>query len=204
VPFKVGLTGGIGSGKSVVEQIFRELGVEVIDMDAIAHALTGPDGLGMPAIRTQFGADFINPDGGLNRSAMRRRVFDNIEAKRQLEAILHPMIRAESDNQLRRCTGLYAILAIPLLVESGIFRDRVDRVLVVDCSEEQQITRTMKRSKLSKSEVETIMTAQADRKERLRHADDIILNNGGLAQLPPAVAVLDKRFQSLASARVSA
>ena len=199
MPYTVGLTGGIGSGKSTVEQLFQTFGVDIIDTDAIAHLLTGPNGLGIPSIQSQFGPDFLNPDGSLNRAVMRQLVFGDPDAKHKLEQILHPLIRAEVAGQLGRVATPYAILAVPLLIETGAYTDRVDRVLVVDCTEEQQVRRTSARSKLSEQEVRNIMAAQVDRKQRIRHADDIVLNNAELAQLLSAVAVLDRRFRALAA-----
>jgi dephospho-CoA kinase len=199
VPYTVGLTGGIGSGKSTVERLFQTIGVDIVDTDAIGHSLTSPNGLGIPGIQSQFGLDFLNPDGSLNRAAMRQLVFGDPNAKRELEQILHPLIRTEVDNQLSRVGTPYAILAVPLLIESGAYKDRVDRILVVDCSEEQQVRRTSTRSQLSEQEVRNIMATQADRKQRIRHADDIILNNAEMTQLLPAIAVLDRRFRALAA-----
>jgi dephospho-CoA kinase len=201
MPYTVGLTGGIGSGKTTIARLFEGLDVDIIDTDAIAHSLTGPKGSAMPAVQSQFGVDFLSPDGSLKRTAMRQRVFSDPDAKRNLEAILHPMIRSEVGALLSRSAGPYVVLAIPLLIETGTYRDRVERVLVVDCEEGQQVRRAQERSKLSESDVRNVMAAQVDRIERLRHADDIILNNGELAQLLPAVAVLDHRFRALATRR---
>ena len=198
MPFTVGLTGGIGSGKSTVERLFQGFGAHIIDTDAIAHSLTTATGQAMPAILSQFGVDFLNPDGSLNRTVMRQRVFSDPNAKRKLEEILHPLIRREVDTQLNRSAAPYIVLAVPLLIETGAYHDRVERVLVVDCAEEQQVRRTKERSGLSESEVRNIMAAQVEREERTRHADDIILNNGGLPQLAPTVAVLDQRYRALA------
>ncbi len=201
MPYIVGLTGGIGSGKTTVERLFKTLSVDIIDTDAIAHVLTSPDGLGIPIIQSQFGIEFLNSDGSLNRSAMRQLIFRDPDAKHKLEQILHPLIRVEVDAQLHRTRTPYVILAVPLLVETGAYQDRLDRVLVVDCTEEQQMRRTSARSKLSEQEVRDIMATQVGRKERIRHADDIILNNGELAQLTPATTVLDQRFRVLAALR---
>lgn len=201
MPYIVGLTGGIGSGKTTVERLFKTLSVDIIDTDAIAHLLTSSDGLGIPIIQSQFGIEFLNSDGSLNRSAMRQLIFRDPDAKHKLEQILHPLIRVEVDAQLHRTRTRYVILAVPLLVETGAYLNRLDRVLVVDCTEEQQMRRTSARSKLSEQEVRDIMATQVGRKERIRHADDIILNNGELAQLTPATTVLDQRFRVLAALR---
>jgi dephospho-CoA kinase len=201
VPYIVGLTGGIGSGKTTVERLFKTFSVDIIDTDAIAHLLTAPNGLGIPSIQSQFGIEFLNSDGSLNRSAMRQLIFRDPDAKHKLEQILHPSIRVEVDAQLHRTRTPYVILAVPLLVETGAYQDRLDRVLVIDCTEEQQVRRTSARSKLSEQEVRDIMATQVGRKERIRHADDIILNNGELAQLTPATTVLDQRFRVLAALR---
>lgn len=201
MPYTVGMTGGIGSGKSTVERLFRALSADIIDADGIAHRLTEVQGLGMPAIESQFGNAFISPDGSLNRSAMRERIFSDPGAKRELESILHPLIRAEIDMQLARSAAPYTLLTVPLLIETKAYEDRVARVLVVDCPEEQQVRRTKDRSKLSEAEIRRIMGTQIDRKERIRHADDIIMNCGEITQLAPAVAVLDQRFRTLAASR---
>lgn len=201
MPYTVGLTGGIGSGKSVVASLFEKLGAAVVDTDVIAHQLTEAGGAAIPAIQARFGGDFLNADGSLNRSAMRQRVFSDPNAKQALENILHPMIRQRVDAEIATRQAQYVMLAVPLLVETGAYRDRVERVVVVDCSEELQLTRTAARSKLSSAEIKSIMATQAARAERLRHANDIILNNGELGSLSIPVAVIDQRLRALATAQ---
>ena len=201
MPYTVGLTGGIGSGKSVVASLFEKLGAAVVDTDVIAHQLTEAGGAAIPAIQARFGGDFLNADGSLNRSAMRQRVFSDPNAKQALENILHPMIRQRVDAEIATRQAQYVMLAAPLLVETGAYRDRVERVVVVDCSEELQLTRTAARSKLSSAEIKSIMATQAARAERLRHANDIILNNGELGSLSIPVAVIDQRLRALATAQ---
>lgn len=193
----IGLTGGIGSGKSAAAAMFEELGAAVVDVDVIAHELTTPGGLAIESIRAAFGDSLIAADGSLDRPAMRRLVFGDATAKSRLEAILHPLIGAES---LRRCeTALasgapYVMLVVPLLVESGAYRSRVGRVAVVDCAEETQIARVMSRSGLTRAEVERIMAAQASRAARRAVADDIIDNDAGLAGLRAQVADLHRKY----------
>ena len=201
MPYTVGLTGGIGSGKSVVASLFEKLGAAVVDTDVIAHQLTEAGGAAIPAIQARFGGDFLNADGSLNRSAMRQRVYSDPNAKQALENILHPMIRQRVDAEIATRQAQYVMLAVPLLVETGAYRDRVERVVVVDCSEELQLTRTAARSKLSSAEIKSIMATQAARAERLRHANDIILNNGELGSLSISVAVIDQRLRALATAQ---
>jgi dephospho-CoA kinase len=183
VTYIVGLTGGIGSGKSAVADLFAAQGAPVVDTDAIAHSLTGSGGAAMSAIRAEFGDRVTSADGALDRAAMRGIVFADPSARKRLEAILHPMIRAESERQV--ATGAarapYVILMVPLLVESGDYRKRVDRIAVVDCAEATQIARVMSRNNLPRDEVERILAAQASRAERLAAADDVIDNDGELA-----------------------
>lgn len=202
--WRVGLTGGIGSGKSAVAALFEAQGAAIIDTDAIAHALTAPGGHAIEAIRKHFGPEVLTPEGALDRVAMRKRAFADPAARKRLEAILHPAIREECDMRLRRLAGTdfsYAVLVVPLLVESGGYRDRVERVCVVDCPEETQIARVMARSGLSRPEVQAILAAQAGRAERLSIADDVIDNSGDRAALAPQVAALDARYRVLAGSR---
>lgn len=199
MPFIVGLTGGIGSGKSSAAALFAELGAEVIDTDAIAHQLTTAGGAAIAPIRAAFGDGVITADGALDRVAMRRRVFSDGQAKLALEGILHPLIRNES---ARRCTaslGPYVVLVVPLLIESGTYRSRCDRVLVVDCSEETQVRRVMARSGLAAEEVRAIMTTQVSRTQRLAAADDVIDNDGDLAALRAQVERLHRLYLAMAA-----
>lgn len=199
--YVVGLTGGIGSGKSAVADLFAALGVNVVDADAVAHALTRAGGSAMPAVCAEFGDGVADADGALDRAAMRARVFADPPARRRLEAILHPMIREESERRLAAGAGApYAILMVPLLVESGSYRQRVNRIAVVDCAEETQIARVMSRNGLAREEVERILAAQATRAERLAAADDVIYNDGALAALAPQVERLHTEYLSYARA----
>ncbi|WP_434633011.1 dephospho-CoA kinase [Chromobacterium sp. CV08] len=179
----VGLTGGIGSGKSAAADRFAELGVEVVDTDRIAHQLTGPGGAAMKAIVDAFGAGVATADGALDRAAMRRLVFADPGLRARLESILHPAIHAESVRRLQAARGDYAILVVPLLFESDRYAPLLARSLVIDCSEAVQRERVMQRSGLSENEVRAIMAAQLPREERLRRADDVIDNSGGMAEL---------------------
>lgn len=195
----VGLTGGIGSGKSTAADAFAALGARIIDTDVIAHQLSASGGEAIAALRAAFGASIITPDGALDRTAMRRRVFADPAERAQLEAILHPLIRAASAAEIERAAGVdYCVLVVPLLVESGDYLGRVDRVAVVDCPEEMQITRVMARNQLSRTEAEAILAAQASRAARLAVADDVICNNGSLAALQARIAELDLLYRVLA------
>lgn len=198
MPFVVGLTGGIGSGKSTVAEMFRRLGATIIDTDAISHDLTRPGAEGFEAIVAAFGPGVLDREGRLDRAALRRRVFADEEARRRLEGILHPLIRREVKRALGQAGGPYVILVVPLFVETGTYRELVDRLLVVDCPEAEQVRRTMARSGLSEEEVRAIMAAQADRATRLAAADDVLTNRGDLAALESAVRALDRRYRTLA------
>ena len=193
----VGLTGGIGSGKTTVANHFAELGVTLVDTDLIAHQLTGPGGMAMPAIQAEFGATVIAADGRLDRAAMRQIAFSDPAARRRLEAILHPLIRQESERQLAAATSPYAILVVPLLVEGGKPRERAQRVLVVDCQPQTQIDRVMKRNNLPREQVEAILAAQASRAQRLAAADELIDNDGAPDTLAQRVRTLHERYLAL-------
>lgn len=194
----VGVTGGIGSGKTTAVKLFEALGASVVDTDAIAHALTQPGGAAIPAIRARFGAAYVQADGGLDRAAMRALAFSDAHARRDLEAILHPMIRAQSKAQVEAASGPYVLLVVPLLVESGSYRATVDRVLVIDCDEAQQVERVQRRSGLSEAQVRAIMASQATRAQRLQAADDVLRNDAGEGELAEQVRALHARYLSLA------
>ncbi|MBK9444668.1 MAG: dephospho-CoA kinase [Betaproteobacteria bacterium] len=202
--FVVGLTGGIGSGKSTVADLFVQRGAALVDTDAIAHELTGPGGVAMPALCAAFGDAIRRPDGGLDRASMRRLVFADVTAKLRLEAILHPLIRRESERRCTSASAAYVILAVPLLIESGSYRERCDRILVVDCSEETQLSRVVARSGMEAAEVRAIMATQASRPVRLAAADDCIDNEGGPAALAEQVEKLHQAYLAAALSKVKA
>jgi dephospho-CoA kinase len=193
----IGLTGGIGSGKSAAAECFAALGATVVDTDAIAHELTAPGGAAIPLLQSAFGRSAMAVDGSLDRATMRRRAFSDPETRKRLEGILHPMIRARADSRCREALAAgapYVVLVVPLLVESGDYRRRVGRVVVVDCDDEIRIGRVMERSGLPRADVERIMAAQASREARLAAADDIIDNNGSRDRLAAQVAELHRRY----------
>ena len=198
--FTVGLTGGIGSGKSAAAHEFQHLGATVVDTDAIARELTEPGGTAMAHVRALFGDAFVAPSGAMDRAAMRRRVFADPAAKQALESLLHPMIRAESERRIDAAAGPYAVYVVPLLIESGDYRSRVDRVLVVDCPEPLQVERVRARSGLSEAEVRTIMANQVSRAERLAAADDVLDNAGSLDALQRQAAALHARYVKMSTA----
>ena len=195
----VGLTGGIGSGKSAAAQVFAELGITVIDTDAIAHALTAPGGAAIAPIRAAFGEEYLSPEGALSRPRMRELVFADPAKKRQLESILHPLIRTQSTDLVKDARSPYVILMVPLLVESGDYRRRCQRILVVDCPEELQLARVSARSGLAAGQVRAIMANQATRGARLAAADDVIDNSRDLAQLHHQVETLHARYLQFAA-----
>ncbi|MEX3582073.1 MAG: dephospho-CoA kinase [Burkholderia sp.] len=189
--FSVGLTGGIGSGKTTVANRFSARGATLVDTDAIAHQVTAPGGAAMPAIAAAFGPSFVAADGSLDRARMRALVFDDEAARTRLEAITHPLIRAETEQQAAQASDPYVIFVVPLLVESGSWHSRVDRVLVVDCEVETQIARVMQRNCFAREQVEAIVARQATREARLAAADDVIVNEAA------PDAVLDTRIEAL-------
>jgi len=191
----IGLTGGIGSGKSLVANMFAERGASIVDTDQIAHSLTGPSGAAMPDILAEFGAQMADSRGAMDRAKMRELVFREPAAKRRLEAILHPMIRDATEAAAADATGAYVMLAIPLLVESGAWKQRVNRVLVIDCPEEVQVARVMARNGLAEDQVRAIMAAQVPRAVRLAAADDVIDNGGPIQSLTPQVDRLHDFYQ---------
>lgn len=196
-PLRIGLTGGIGSGKSTVARMFAELGAPVIDADDIAHRLTAPGGPAVAAILEHFGPGVAH-DGGIDRRSLAHRVFAEPAERQWLEALLHPLIRAEMDRRARTAGGGYCILVIPLLIESRQ-RDLVDRILVVDADEQSQLARVRDRDRRSEAEIRAILAAQASRAERLAAADDVISNRDGLDALRAQVAALHRRYLELAA-----
>jgi dephospho-CoA kinase len=201
--FVVGLTGGIGSGKTLVSACLQSLGAAVVDTDLIAHALTAPGGAAMELIVERFGADFVTADGALDRKKMRELAFAVPAAKRKLEAILHPLIRAATENQAAQAarSAPYVVLVIPLLIEAGNWKDRVDRVLVVDCSNATQIERVQRRSGLDAEGVRRIIAQQATRPARLDAAHDVVVNECDTRSLAQRVVRLHDLYSRLAAAR---
>ena len=192
--FSVGLTGGIGCGKSTVANLFAELGASIIDTDQIAHRLTGVDGAAMPALLAEFGPDYADSSGALDRQRMRALIFSDAGAKARLEAVLHPLIRAACMAEASVASGSYLMFAVPLLIESTHWSEQVGRILVIDCLESDQIARVMARNGLPEAQVRAIMAAQAPRQNRLARADDIIHNDGPIAALAPQIAALHRKY----------
>ncbi len=192
--FSVGLTGGIGSGKSTVADMFAGLGASVIDTDTIAHQLTAIGGVAITPIVASFGSSFIDAGGAMDRAKMRKLVFSDPDAKQRLESILHPLIRNETASAAQQAKGPYLIFVVPLLIESGNWTHRVRRILAVDCGEQIQVQRVMHRSAIAESQIRAIMATQTSRKQRLQAADDVIVNSGEQAELAPQVTQLHTRY----------
>lgn len=196
--FCIGLTGGIGCGKSTVAHLFAELGATIIDTDAFSHALTQPGAAGFNAIIHRFGPSYLQADGTLDRGKLRALIFSDAAAKQALESILHPLIRAEVVAAIHACQAPYAVIVVPLLFETGNYLPLIQRSLVVDCAEASQIARTTARSGLSEAAVRAIMAQQLARTARLARADDIISNENGVDTLRARVAALHTQYLSLA------
>jgi dephospho-CoA kinase len=195
---KIGLTGGIGSGKTSVSDVFSELGVPVIDTDVVARQLTARDGAALPEIRSAWGESVVRPDGELDRDALRRRIFADPDERRRLEAILHPLIRRQVVAELAALDAPYVVVVIPLLVETGNYRELLDRVLVVDCPESLQVERVRARNGLNAEEVSAIISAQANRASRIAAADDVIANDADSRSLRDQVLSLDAKYREIA------
>jgi dephospho-CoA kinase len=198
----VGLTGGIASGKTAVAEMFAALGIPVIDTDLIAREIVSPGSPALQEIATVFGADMLQPDGTLNRARLREIVFAEPVRRKQLEAITHPRIGAAMEAQCAQAGGPYQVVVVPLLIESGFDR-RVDRVLVVDCPEDLQLSRLMTRDGESEARARQLLAAQISRAERLARADDVVDNSGGLAATRQRVTELDARYRALAGSPVA-
>jgi dephospho-CoA kinase len=194
----IALTGGIGSGKSAVASHFESLGVPVIDADVIAHQLVKPGSPTLSEIQTAFGEDLVNARGELNRAALRKIVFDDPGQRRRLEGILHPRIRGAMEEWIARQTAPYAVLVIPLLFETE-FRSLAERILVIDCDQELQIERVVRRDRLPREQIRQILASQVDRKTRLSGADDVIENNSSLEALIEATERLHHDYLKLAA-----
>ncbi|HYQ98715.1 MAG TPA: dephospho-CoA kinase [Casimicrobiaceae bacterium] len=199
LPYVVGLTGGIGSGKSAVADAFAARGIDVTDTDRLAHELTVPGAPGLAAIVAALGPGWLQPDGALDRAALRRRAFADASVRARLEGALHPLIGAAARDAVARWTSPYGILVVPLLLERGGLASVVSRVLVVDCPEDEQVRRVRLRSGLAEAEVRAIMATQLGRAERLARADDVLDNSGPPSAIPPQVAALDRRYRELAA-----
>jgi dephospho-CoA kinase len=200
VSYVVGLTGGIGSGKSAVAKAFADLGADVLDADAVAHTVSAPGEAGHAAVVDAFGTECLQPNGAIDRGWLRQRAFADPVFRDRLERALHPLIIARVRETIEGWRGLYGILVVPLLLERGGLLSSVARVLVVDCPEELQIRRVVARSGLLPSEVRAIMATQLSRSERLTRADDVIDNSGAPAAIKPQVEGLDRRYRELAPA----
>jgi dephospho-CoA kinase len=193
----VGLTGGIGSGKTSAAKFFAAEGVAIIDADTISHELTGAQGAAIPNIKKYFGSNFITEDGKLDRKKMQSRIFSDINSRKKLEGILHPLIQTEVMHRIETVSSPYIIIVGPLLLETGDYCETVIRILVVDSNEEQQISRAISRGGLNKEEVRAIMATQKSRQERLNQADDVIVNDTDISSLQEKVKLQHNIYLSL-------
>jgi dephospho-CoA kinase len=199
MPFVVGLTGGIGSGKSAVADAFAALGVEIVDADRLAHQLSAPGQPGYAAIRAEFPDVELTAEGEIDRARLRGRVFADPAARVRLEAALHPLIAAAARREMAAWRGPYGVTVVPLLLERGKLAAAVDRILVVDCPEEAQVSRVVARSGMTPAEVRAIMATQSSREARLAAADDVIDNGGPPEAIAPLVASPAARYRELAA-----
>jgi dephospho-CoA kinase len=197
-PLRIGLTGGIASGKSTVSERFRELGVAVIDADVASRAVVQPGSAGLRQVVARFGTHILNDKGELDRAALRKLIFNDPEARKALDGILHPLIRAHMEQEAMAATGPYLIMVIPLLVEGGRAHQRVDRVLVVDLDEARQLQRVQQRDGSTLEQARAILASQAGRAARLAEADDVLSNGGTVAELRQSVDRLHRSYLQLA------
>jgi dephospho-CoA kinase len=195
---RIGLTGGIASGKSTVAQCFVELGIPVINADEVARAVVAKGQPGLAAVVDRFGASVLGPDGELDRRALRNLIFSDTELRKALEQILHPLIQADMERRAATVTAPYLVMEIPLLIEGGKL-DRVDRILVVDVDETTQLERVMSRDSSSEAQARAILAAQASRADRLKAADDVLNNSRSVADLRRAVENLHTRYLEIAA-----
>lgn len=193
----IGLTGGIGSGKTTVSNLFAEYGTRIIDTDVIAHSLTVSGGAAIQKIQSEFGDEFITSEGAMDRQKMRQYVFSDSTAKQRLESILHPQIRLACEEAAHQADSEYLIFAIPLLIESGDWLNRVDRILVVDCTSDTQVSRVIQRNHFSREQVLDIMRTQVSREVRLQHADDVINSEQDLSSVRLQVEQLHQKYLKL-------
>ncbi|MBL80111.1 MAG: dephospho-CoA kinase [Nitrosomonadaceae bacterium] len=193
----IGLTGGIGSGKTSATNIFSAEGITVIDADKIAHELTKSQGIAIPHIKKEFGQDFISKDGSLYREKMRNLIFSNAYSRKKLEDILHPLIQIEIKHCIETASSPYTIVSIPLLLETASYSEEINRILVIDCDEKYQISRTILRDGLNEQEVRSIIAAQESRQLRINRADDVIVNNADICTLENKIKIQHNKYLSL-------
>lgn len=198
--FRVGLTGGIASGKTTVANMFGELGAVLIDTDIIAREVVDKGSPGLARVVDRFGSGVLDADGGLDRRALRSVIFADEQKRLELEKVLHPLIRAEAARQMRTKIGPYQLIIVPLLVESPL-KDRLDRILVVDCSEERQLQRLLARDLETPQQAHRMLAAQSGREDRLALADDVIVNDASLELTRRQVADIHQDYLALASAK---
>tara|TARA_B100000686_G_C16790040_1_gene978003 strand:- start:1987 stop:2589 length:603 start_codon:yes stop_codon:yes gene_type:complete len=193
----IGLTGGIGSGKTTATNIFTAEGITIIDADKISHELTKTQGIAIPNIKKAFGQEFISKDGSLYREKMRNLIFSNAYSRKKLEEILHPLIQIEIKRCIETASSPYTIVSIPLLLETASYNEEINRVLVIDCDEKYQISRTIFRDGLNEKEIRSIIATQESRQVRINRADDIIINNADIPTLENKIKIQHNKYLSL-------